>query len=1227
MSNISTNTTGATAATTTNVSHTGGSGTGAQFTIVADGAVSTVTATTAGTGYAVGDTLTMAVPGTTTSIVITLAAADINLSASGATQIKLNNVTDITIGLRVYGTSMAANAKVTGVNTSTETITVLPPTTGAVSNDAVLTFKDELKITLRPEDLYVSGLVGLLGANKLTRGANSVTVNVTTKAQAAKFKADTFVDNISATGVSDKEYLLHLVDAGMSVIRDVNVTVSANIKNIIYASDFTGTTMYTRRASSASKNKMSDYLNTIAILQNTASPPVSFEVRAETKNKSDFDKAKSDSMLNSLTALSITSKAHFDSVIAHAANNAGNDKFAKAAAGGATSVVQTGNDTASSGITEAQKFIYSTLQVSGTQKSIASFFSSDRTVGNSYFSKAGNAIASQPLHASISTPEEAAILATDTHVTAVHATGVDTAAYLVDLVELDCKTQYSKPTTESRAQGDSTVIVGNVTNLRIGDRVHHYEAAGGSNALNDNAHITAIDASNKRLTISPPFTGTADSGTALYFTRQSVNSARISESIVVSMVDIFAVTGWVADTDTIDKRLGTITKDANKVIIAQIHNKAHFEGDGRGGARNDGAVDIIQASITNSITGAAPVRKTFLEALLDNPAKLKVAAANNNPASFLDIGDDVGDNLNRVNYNKVDAGKNISEHFSTNDSENTTVVTGTGKCFVTVGTEAEAQQMKADVFVSNATATEVGASISISSEAAVAAAENATAATNYFHHMMDAASSASTPVIVVPLITLTGNITNVDYTNKVIDVGSNDGRIVTAGSGTIGLFGAVTKNSNTITVKVSNSGDYTKCTQDDPVNFIDATIGSADTQSNPAALNNGARVSYFHNILDRDTPKLNKLTISADIDGFDQGKISQGNALLSHLDARAGGNSGAFVAADLSINAVMTSLVEFGASSTEFTKAMADTDVDYIKLASGTTGGHYDLTTNNVVLNGETKRLFDVAEGNDHMEFAVAKSDTTSVRTDDDTDISVTLNAAKFFVDGTNCFFSMTATDTFGDAVAQTTNGGKLSEVNDKNGNAATYLTETTTNTIKASYGRNTLTLNYTYKSWSPDTDGSFSGDATTINFTETAKDFTLENESTIASCFLAGTMVNTPSGLRAIETLRQGDKVNSSRGVSTVDRLILSSVKPVDESAVFTIPQGAFGSAPSAPVSSSKRHMIKADGKWKMMRTWAAKRKARKENLNEDEKVNFYNLKLASGTDFMVSGLPAKSL
>ena len=90
---------------------------------------------------------------------------------------------------------------------------------------------------------------------------------------------------------------------------------------------------------------------------------------------------------------------------------------------------------------------------------------------------------------------------------------------------------------------------------------------------------------------------------------------------------------------------------------------------------------------------------------------------------------------------------------------------------------------------------------------------------------------------------------------------------------------------------------------------------------------------------------------------------------------------------------------------------------------------------------------------------------------------------------------------------------------------------------------------------------------------------------------------------------------------------MILSTVLPVEESQVYTIPKNAFGQKPSAPVSASKRHIINGNGKWKMMRTWATKRKTVKQNLDENEKVNFYNLRLNGGTDFMVSGIAAKSL
>tara|TARA_Y100000389_G_scaffold177600_1_gene190007 strand:- start:945 stop:1292 length:348 start_codon:yes stop_codon:yes gene_type:complete len=115
---------------------------------------------------------------------------------------------------------------------------------------------------------------------------------------------------------------------------------------------------------------------------------------------------------------------------------------------------------------------------------------------------------------------------------------------------------------------------------------------------------------------------------------------------------------------------------------------------------------------------------------------------------------------------------------------------------------------------------------------------------------------------------------------------------------------------------------------------------------------------------------------------------------------------------------------------------------------------------------------------------------------------------------------------------------------------------------------------------------------------------------------------------MKAIETLRQGDVVNTTTGTATIERLIESSVKPEGESEVFTIGKNSFASGlPSMPVSSSKRHMISDGKKWKMMRTWATKKKASKKEMNTDNECKFYNLRLRDGSDFMVSGLGAKSL
>ena len=828
------------------------------------------------------------------------------------------------------------------------------------------------------------------------------------------------------------------------------------------------------------------------------------------------------------------------------------------------------------------------------------------------------------------------------------------------------------------------ITLNNVTDLRVGDRIN--DASG---TIPTETTITKID--GQVITLSSTITGEI-ANKNLEFTQQSVDNATLTDHIKVNMKNIYAINNWIPASDTIDTRLGTINKGVYKIVaeVEKLTEFAGSNGDK--GSNADPAIDIIQATINATTGNAAARKTFIEKLmdnpnkLRDSTG---VTISSTSEPSKVVISEEVGDNANRVDYSKLNdnsegklvlnSGLNVSNNINngvnqTNTNLGASETTGNGsgaaftvvvdangavtsvqattagtgyktgevltiavpstaqggseplkitlraqdieikyntissyfttnggattvsgpaaalrKCFVTVATEKDAEKMASDTFVKDVTATAV----------------NTTA---YFNHILDAANNS----IVVTQATMSDNITNVDYTNKVTGTKSLQD------AGDDGLIKTLTKvQGKKLTVKVSNSNDYSKATAENAVDKIDATIGSADTNASP--LNNGARVTYFHNILGLNSSKLNNLTISANIDGFTQTNVTQGGDLktiLATLKARGP------ITSITKTGIKLTSKAEFNkANAAEFKSAMNDTNIDLIKLTSGTSGDHFDITTP-IKVNGSTnaKKLFDVGEGDDHMEFKIDEKDTTSVRTDDLTNMTVQLNPKKFFVNGTDCYFSMTATDTFGDNIEQTTSAGKLNLQNNNN--------QQPTDTIKASYGRNTFTLKYTYKTWDETGAGSFTGVEKPISFAETDKDFKVNQEGTIiANCFLAGTIVNTPSGPKAIETLRQGDKVNSSTGVSTVDRLILTSVKPVDESAVYTIPQGSFGSVPTAPVSSSKRHMIKADGKWKMMRTWAAKRKARKENLNEDEKVNFYNLKLASGTDFMVSGLPAKSL
>ena len=109
----------------------------------------------------------------------------------------------------------------------------------------------------------------------------------------------------------------------------------------------------------------------------------------------------------------------------------------------------------------------------------------------------------------------------------------------------------------------------------------------------------------------------------------------------------------------------------------------------------------------------------------------------------------------------------------------------------------------------------------------------------------------------------------------------------------------MTNNGNSVTVQVSNSTDYTNAINENLIDKVDVTIGSADTKSAQASLDNAARITFLHNLLDTNglattdssgtaiKTKLSKLTIT-DIDGFDHAKVDQGDTLAKHFETGVG---------------------------------------------------------------------------------------------------------------------------------------------------------------------------------------------------------------------------------------------------------------------------------------------------------------------------------------------------
>ena len=161
------------------------------------------------------------------------------------------------------------------------------------------------------------------------------------------------------------------------------------------------------------------------------------------------------------------------------------------------------------------------------------------------------------------------------------------------------------------------------------------------------------------------------------------------------MSEVQNVPNWDDNLDTIGGRLGTVNKTSGKLLTVTLNKLNQFQGSGNYEANSDSAVDVIQAEIAAGTSAADS--KTLFNAFLDKPTKLKAT-------SDVKISVNVGDTNNRVDYSKVDSDKNIREHFSTDGTEGNTRMSGnTNSIFCTVATEAQAKEMKTDVFIKDVT--------------------------------------------------------------------------------------------------------------------------------------------------------------------------------------------------------------------------------------------------------------------------------------------------------------------------------------------------------------------------------------------------------------------------------------------------------------------------------------------------------------------------------------------
>lgn len=122
--------------------------------------------------------------------------------------------------------------------------------------------------------------------------------------------------------------------------------------------------------------------------------------------------------------------------------------------------------------------------------------------------------------------------------------------------------------------------------------------------------------------------------------------------------------------------------------------------------------------------------------------------------------------------------------------------------------------------------------------------------------------------------------------------------------------------------------------------------------------------------------------------------------------------------------------------------------------------------------------------------------------------------------------------------------------------------------------------------------------------------------------CFLAGAPILTPTGPQRIDSLREGDLVQTSDGRDVaIQRIVRTRVEASHATNPYVIPQGLFGATKRLLISPNHKVLVPGRGMVE----------ARYLGLRQDERsgtIDYYNLELPAPTDcLVVAGVVAESM